>query len=123
MPVIVYQLWSFIAPAFDAKDQKVMSRLVVFATLLFVTGNPSKLVEARRLAAVAGQMLEAIALDLPEIQSLDLEAVLEAKGAEAFRQLGRAVVVEETGLAISGLNGLVTRNAGSARSPVNSRSG
>ena len=38
LPVIVYQLWAFIAPAFDTKDQRVMSRLVVFATLLFVTG-------------------------------------------------------------------------------------
>lgn len=38
LPVIVYQLWSFIAPAFDAKDQRVMSRLVLFATILFVGG-------------------------------------------------------------------------------------
>lgn len=38
LPVIVYQLWAFIAPAFEEKDQRIMGRLVVFATLLFVAG-------------------------------------------------------------------------------------
>jgi sec-independent protein translocase protein TatC len=38
LPMIVYQLWAFLAPAFDDKDQKVMSRLVLIATGLFVSG-------------------------------------------------------------------------------------
>lgn len=86
------------------EEIEARSRAKPFALerFVFVTGNAGKLGEARRLA---GADLESVALDLPEIQSLDLEAVLEAKGEEAFRQLGRAVVVEETGLAISGLNG------------------
>jgi XTP/dITP diphosphohydrolase len=69
----------------------------------FVTGNPGKLVEARRLAPFP---LESVSIDLPEIQSLDLLEVLRAKGDEAIRRLpGRALVVEEAGLDLPGLNG------------------
>ena len=66
-----------------------------------VTGNPSKLAEARRL--LPG--LQAEEVDLPEIQSLDLHEVLRAKGAEAFRRLGHPVIVEETGLEIHAFGG------------------
>ncbi len=38
IPVIVYQFWSFVAPAFEEKDQRLVSRLVVFATFLFAGG-------------------------------------------------------------------------------------
>lgn len=61
---------------------------------VLVTGNPSKLAEARRLFPG----LEAVDLDLPEIQSLDLYEVLRAKGHEAWRRLQRPVIVEETSL-------------------------
>ena len=67
-----------------------------------VTGNPNKLVEARRLC---GHQLAAAAVDLPEIQSLDLGEVLEAKADEAYRRLGRPVIVEETGLELAAMNG------------------
>jgi non-canonical purine NTP pyrophosphatase (RdgB/HAM1 family) len=74
---------------------------------VLVTGNAGKLAEARRLTR--GQFgpdgFASVALDLPEIQSLDLEEVLTAKAEEAFRRLGRAVVVEETGLALARWNG------------------
>ena len=46
-----------------------------------------------------------MALDLPEIQSLDLLEVLRAKGAEAWRRLGRPLVVEETGFEIDAFGG------------------
>jgi sec-independent protein translocase protein TatC len=38
LPIIVYQLWAFLAPAFDEKDQKVVSRCVLAATFLFAGG-------------------------------------------------------------------------------------
>jgi len=38
LPIIVYQLWSFLAPAFEESDQKVVSRCVLAATFLFVGG-------------------------------------------------------------------------------------
>lgn len=70
--------------------------------LLLVTGNPGKLAEARRLA---GRELEAIELDLPEIQSLDFLEVLEEKARSAFAAVGRPLVVEEAGLELAALNG------------------
>jgi non-canonical purine NTP pyrophosphatase (RdgB/HAM1 family) len=69
---------------------------------VLVTGNPGKLAEARRLA---GLDFAAEPLDLPEIQSLDLLEVLQAKGEEAWRRLGRPLVVEEAGLELAALNG------------------
>lgn len=70
---------------------------------LLVTGNPGKLAETVRLL---GRSIESIAVDLPEIQSLDLATVLAAKADEAARHTaGRPFVVEETGLELEGLNG------------------
>ncbi len=70
--------------------------------LALVTGNPDKLAETRRLTGVE---IEGIEFDLPEIQSLDLEAVVRAKAAEAWRRVRRPLVVEETGLELAALNG------------------
>lgn len=74
-------------------------------SIAFVTGNPAKLEEARRLWRGAPGRFEAVELDLPEIQSLDLLEVLRAKGAEAWRRLGRPLVVEETGFEIDAFGG------------------
>jgi len=49
--------------------------------------------------------LDAVALDLPEVQSLDLSEVLRAKLGVAFAAVGEAVVVEETGLELAAMNG------------------
>ena len=70
--------------------------------VVLVTGNRDKLAEARRLC---GADLEAVDVDLPEIQSLDLITVLRAKGEEAFRRLERPLIVEETGLELSAMAG------------------
>ncbi len=76
------------------------------AGAVLVTGNPGKLEEARRLC---GSGLDAVELDLPEIQSLDLEEVLRAKADEAWLRLGprlgRPLVVEEAGLELAALGG------------------
>jgi non-canonical purine NTP pyrophosphatase (RdgB/HAM1 family) len=69
---------------------------------VLVTANPGKLAEARRLA---GGELDTVALDLPEIQSLDFREVLRAKADEAWRRLGRPLVVEEAGLELAAFNG------------------
>jgi non-canonical purine NTP pyrophosphatase (RdgB/HAM1 family) len=69
---------------------------------VLVTGNPGKLTEAER---ILGRGLAAVAVDLPEIQSLDLLEVLAAKGEEAWRRLRRPLVVEETGLGLAALRG------------------
>ncbi len=72
------------------------------AGFVLVSGNRGKIAEARRLT---GLDLEAVELDLPEIQSLDLLEVLAAKGEEAWRRLGRPLVVEEAGLGLAAMNG------------------
>ena len=77
--------------------------------IAFVTGNRGKLEEVRRIWAGLPDgppaALEAVALDLPEIQSLDLLEVLRAKAADAYRRLGRPVVVDETALEIDAFRG------------------
>lgn len=67
-----------------------------------VTGNPHKLTEVERILGFAPPCE---VLELPEIQSLDLGTVLRAKGEEAFRRLGRPVVVDETSLELAALGG------------------
>ena len=69
---------------------------------VFVTGNAGKLAEVGRLV---GRPVESLAVDLPEIQSLDLGEVLRAKADEAARHAAGPFVVEETGLELAALNG------------------
>lgn len=69
---------------------------------IFVTGNTSKAEEARRIVSPT---LRVESIDLPEIQSLDPHQVVRAKAMEAWRRLQRPVVVEETSLELSAMNG------------------
>lgn len=69
---------------------------------VLVTGNASKRAEAER---ILGRGVECADEDLPEVQGLDLEEVLRAKATEAWRRLGRPLVVEETGLELAALGG------------------
>lgn len=69
---------------------------------VLVSGNRGKIAEARR---AVGEGLEAVEVDLPEIQSLSFLEVVEEKAAEAWRRLGRPLVVEEAGLELSAMNG------------------
>lgn len=68
---------------------------------VLVTGNSSKLAEARRLLP----RLESVAIDLAEIQSLDLEEVLRHKARAAAARVEGPIVVEETGLELAALGG------------------
>ncbi len=70
--------------------------------LIFVTSNLDKLREAEE---VLGVKLEHHALDLAELQSLDLEEVVHAKARLAVQRLGRPVLVEDTSLELAGLGG------------------
>lgn len=72
------------------------------APFVLVTGNAGKIAEAR---LAMGTDLEAVEVDLPEIQSLDYLEVLRAKADEAWRRVGRPLVVEEAGLDLAALNG------------------
>lgn len=72
------------------------------AAAVLVTGNRHKLAEARRILgfALAGE-----GLDLPEIQALDLEAVLAAKADAAWAALARPLIVEDVALELTALGG------------------
>ena len=69
---------------------------------VFVTGNAHKVAEVAR---ITGGEVRSVAIDLPEIQSLDLREVLSAKAAEAFRRLQSPVVVEDVSLEIRAFGG------------------
>ena len=70
--------------------------------LVFVTSNLGKLREAE---AVLGRSLDHCGLDLPELQTLDLEEVVRDKARAAWKHLGRPVLVEDTSLELTGLGG------------------
>jgi XTP/dITP diphosphohydrolase len=89
--------------------------------LYFVSSNDEKYREIRGALADCGLELERVALDLPEIQSLNPAEVAAYKARKAFEHLGNgttqveavpaatvhteAVLVEDTGLAVNAWNG------------------
>jgi len=70
--------------------------------LVFVTSNLGKLREAEE---VLGVKLDHRALDLVEVQSLNLEEVVRSKAASAYERLRVPVLVEDTSLELTGLGG------------------
>ena len=72
--------------------------------LIFVTGSRGKLLEAER---ILGRPIIQKELDLPEIQSLNVEEVVEKKAKAAYELSGSIpVIVEDTGLYIECWHGL-----------------
>lgn len=71
--------------------------------ITFVTGNQNK---AKEVAAImAGVDMEARPVDLPEIQSLDLRVIVEAKARAAYGAVGSPVMVEDVSFEIAALGG------------------
>ena len=71
-----------------------------------MTGNHNK---AREAAEILGVELRSIALDLPELQDLDVAQVATVKAAAAREALGAPdfpILVEDSGLAVEAWNGL-----------------
>lgn len=71
-------------------------------SFVLVTGNENKALEVER---ILGERPSIEPLDLPEIQEMEIERVLDAKAREAYRRLRRPVVVEEVGFYLDALNG------------------
>lgn len=71
-------------------------------TLTFITGNSIKIEEARRVFPD----IHHHEIDLPEIQSLNLREIVEAKLDAASAKGERSIMVEDTMLALPCLNGL-----------------
>lgn len=74
-----------------------------FEKLVFVTGNQNK---AREVSQILDFPIEQREMDLPEIQSLKIEEVVTAKALAAFEKLKCPLLVEDTSLVFSSLNGL-----------------
>jgi XTP/dITP diphosphohydrolase len=73
---------------------------------LFVTSNPNK---AREAAEILKVELRSVALDLPELQALDVAEVAASKAATAREILGgpdSPILVEDSGLVVEAWNGL-----------------
>ena len=73
---------------------------MILDDFVFVTSNLGKLREAE---AVLGFTIDHRALDLTEIQSLDLAEVVRDKAARAWERLQQPVLVEDTGLELNGI--------------------
>lgn len=69
----------------------------------FVTGNKNKLKEVE---GILGFKLRHISLDLDEIQAVEVKKVVEHKARQAFENIKKPVLVEDTGLYIEAWNGL-----------------
>lgn len=71
--------------------------------LTFITGNPAKAAQLSRHLAFPIQHKK---LDLPEVQSLDLDEVVRYKAKEAYSVLRQPVLVEDTGLSFNAMGQL-----------------
>lgn len=67
-----------------------------------VTGNPKKLAEAR---LILGDDLVSQSIDLPELQSMNLQEIVEGKMRAAFDVIGGPVLVEDISVRFPFLNG------------------
>lgn len=72
-------------------------------SLVVVTGNKGK---AAEIGAITGLNVEAVNLDIAEIQSLDVEEVAKQKALSAYNLVKRPVVVDDTGMNIDAIKGL-----------------
>lgn len=74
-----------------------------FDQLIFVTGNPHK---AREVSQILNFPIVNQSIDLPEIQSLDLQEIVQDKARTAYQILGQPLLVEDTSLVFHGLGKL-----------------
>lgn len=73
--------------------------------LLFVSKNKFKQVEAASFLSTLGISVEASHLEIDELQTTKIEALVRDKATRAFTALGRPLFVEHTGLYLDALNG------------------
>lgn len=74
-------------------------------TITLVTGNPHKLAELQKIFPPS-LSLTVKKLDLDEIQSLDLHAIVRHKLLQAYEQVKGPVIVEDVSAELQKLNGL-----------------
>lgn len=72
--------------------------------LYFITGNAGKISEAKSI--LGANRIEALDIDLPEIQEIDAHKIIKAKLTEALKHKDGDLIVEDTSLYLDVLNGL-----------------
>jgi len=65
--------------------------------LTIVSGNQGKIREFEQLLDIE---LDSAKIDLPEIQTTDVEEVVRVKATEAYKQIGKPCFVDDTGLVV-----------------------
>src|SRR5262249_22421226 len=85
------------------RRRRVSRSLVSILPLTFITSSENKLQEVERLL---GQQLSGTNVALDEIQDIALEPVVVHKVRQAYAQVQRPVLVEDTGLTFAAWNGL-----------------
>jgi non-canonical purine NTP pyrophosphatase (RdgB/HAM1 family) len=73
--------------------------------ILFATGNPIKVGEAKQGCEIFDVQVEQVKLDIDEIQSTDPIKISENKATQAFNAVNKPVVVTDTFWEIPALNG------------------
>lgn len=73
--------------------------------LYFVSRNTFKQNEARQILAPFGITVEAAYAEIHELQTVDTEQLVRDKASRAFREIGRPLFVEHTGLYLEVLRG------------------
>jgi non-canonical purine NTP pyrophosphatase (RdgB/HAM1 family) len=68
----------------------------------FVTSNKNKLREAQR---ILGRSLEAVELDIPEVQAVNSTDIVHDKARKAYSKVRKPVLVEDSGLYVNAWNG------------------
>ena len=76
---------------------------IKLSDLVVVTTNKDKLTE---INDILGTNHKVSAIDIPQIQSLDLDEVITHKAKEAYKRLNHPVLVEDVSLEIKALGGL-----------------
>lgn len=71
-------------------------------TIYFVTSNGNKFREAK---SILHMNIKQLRIEIEEIQSLDVAEVVKDKAAKAYKSVKKPVIVEDTGLYITALNG------------------
>lgn len=74
-------------------------------SITLVTGNANKLRELTAIAPV-GMKFRNQAVELDEIQSLDLQAIIADKVRRAYAAIGQPVIVEDVAAELASLHGL-----------------
>ena len=77
----------------------------IFEKIVFVTGNAGKFAEIKEILKSVGIVAIQNKGDYPEIQADDLEPIAAASAKAAADDLGIPVLVDDSGIFISALNG------------------